>query len=532
MRKILGIVVASLLLGGTLKAQDKQSLLSDSIKTQTMVLDSVTTEQSLDPVFKRKDNNALLQVKIYVHGTEQPLYLTQLDVNTKGTTSLSSLSNIRVFYTGNKGRFSNSIPMGDVHQPDKKVSVNGNIRLVEGVNNFWVSCNVDDSADLLGRVDAGCDAIVIDGKHKYYPIVKSPSGDKRIGVAVRKRNDDNVNTYRIPGLATTNEGTLIAVYDVRRKSGVDLQGDIDVGMSRSVDGGDTWEPMKVIMDLKEWGGKPQDENGIGDPCVLVDRKTNTIWVAAVWAHGHPGKRNWHASKPGMKPQQTSQFVLVKSEDDGTTWSDPINITSQIKDPKWQLLLQGPGKGITMRDGTLVFPAQFKDEKRMPHSTIIFSKDHGKTWKIGTGAKSNTTEAQVVELNDGSLMLNMRDNRGGSRSVYVTKDLGKTWQKHVSSRGALPEPVCMASLIKHNCSDKKSVLVFSNPATIKGRHNMTLKISHDDGVSWPEKYQTLYHQSGCYGYSCLTSIDKNTIGVLYEGGGEILFLKIPVDSIKK
>lgn len=532
MRKIIGIVAASLLLGGTLKAQDNEKLMSGVTKKQPMVFDSITTVQSMDPVFKRKDNNALLQVNIYVHGSEQPLYLTSMDINTKGTTALSSLNNVRVFYTGNKDRFSNRFTMGDVHEPARRISVKGNIRLVPGVNHFWVSCNVNNSADLLSRVDAGCDAIVIDGKDKYSPNVKSPKGDKRIGVAVRKRNDDNSDTYRIPGFATTNKGSLIAVYDVRRKSGADLQGDIDVGMSRSVDGGNTWEAMKVIMDLKEWGGKPQDENGIGDPCVLVDKKTNTIWVAAVWAHGHPGKRNWHASKPGMKPQETSQFVLVKSEDDGLTWSDPINITSQIKDPKWQLLLQGPGKGITMRDGTLVFPAQFKDEKRMPHSTIIYSKDHGKTWNIGSGAKSNTTEAQVVELNDGSLMLNMRDNRGGSRSVYVTKDMGKTWQKHVSSRSALPEPVCMASLIKHFSSDKKSVLVFSNPATSKGRHNMTLKVSEDEGINWPEKYHTLYHQSGCYGYSCLTSIDKKTIGVLYEGGGEILFLKIPLGSIMK
>ena len=127
----------------------------------------------------------------------------------------------------------------------------------------------------------------------------------------------------------------------------------------------------------------------------------------------------------MKPKKTSQFILVKSEDDGKTWSEPINITSQIKDPKWHLLLQGPGKGITLKNGTLVFPAQFKDEFEMPYSTIVYSKNQGKTWEIGTGAKPNTTEAQVIELENGDLMLNMRDNRNGKdksetngRSVYV------------------------------------------------------------------------------------------------------------------
>ena len=154
--------------------------------------------------------------------------------------------------------------------------------------------------------------------------------------------------------------------------------------------------------------------------------------------------------------------MVKSTDDGKTWSDPINITEQIKDPDWQLLLQGPGKGITLEDGTLVFAAQFKadiGEKAIdggpftPHSTIIHSKDGGETWQIGTGAKPNTTEAQVVQLSDGSLMLNMRDDRNrkikdetNGRAVATTNDLGETWEMHPSSNSALPEPNCMASLI--------------------------------------------------------------------------------------
>src|SRR5690554_7187219 len=125
-------------------------------------------------------------------------------------------------------------------------------------------------------------------------------------------------------------------------------------------------------------------------------------VVALWAHGKPGQMLWNSSEAGMTPEETGQLMLVKSEDDGVTWSRPINITSQIKDPKWKLMFNGPGKGITMKDGTLVFAGQYKDENDMPHSTIIYSKDKGETWEIGTGAKSNTTEAQVVELNDGSL----------------------------------------------------------------------------------------------------------------------------------
>ena len=241
----------------------------------------------------------------------------------------------------------------------------------------------------------------------------------------------------------------MAVYDIRYNNSKDLQEDIDIGMSRSTDGGRTWEPMKVIMDMGEYGGLPQNLNGIGDPSILYDHTTGTLWVAALWMSGSaPDKMLWWVSQPGMTPQETGQFMLIKSTDDGVTWSDPINITPQIKDPSWQLLLQGPGRGITLDDGTLIFTAQFKADIGMKaldggqftcHSTIVYSQDKGETWQIGTGAKSNTTEAQVVQLSDGSLMLNMRDDRNrtdkgptNGRAVAVTADMGRTWTVHPSS----------------------------------------------------------------------------------------------------
>lgn len=88
----------------------------------------------------------------------------------------------------------------------------------------------------------------------------------------------------------TPKGTLIAVYDVRYNSAVDLQENIDVGVSRSVDGGQTWLPMQIAMDMGEWGGRSHKENGIGDPAILVDPQTGRVWIAGLWLHGNPGKR--------------------------------------------------------------------------------------------------------------------------------------------------------------------------------------------------------------------------------------------------
>lgn len=369
----------------------------------------------------------------------------------------------------------------------------------------------------------------------------------RPALVLRAAGQDNCDTYRIPGLVTTNTGALIAVYDNRYKNSKDLQGDIDIGMSRSTNGGQTWEPMKVIMDMGEWGGRPESLNGIGDPCILYDHKNSTIWVAALWMSGSTeNEMLWWASKPGMSPEETGQFMLTKSTDNGLTWSAPVNITGQIKDPSWQLLLQGPGKGICMKNGTLVFPVQFKrdiGEKALdggqytPHSSIIYSTDGGENWKIGSGAKSNTTEAQVAELSDGSLMLNMRDDlnrkvkgENNGRAIVTTHNFGESWETHPTSNTALKESNCMGSLISAEIEvngSKHQVLFFSNPNNENERTNMTIKASLDQGQTWHSSNQVELYASAGFGYSCLTMVDGNTVGILYEGVKDLYFQKIPV-----
>ena len=498
-------------------------------RSAKMSIETVEARQPLLPTFKRKAINKVVKVSILIDGNLDPKTVESLHFDLIGT-NLSDIEKMDIYATNSSNAIDAKNLFGTATEIVQQVTIEGSKELQTGMNHFWLSINLKESAALDRKIAAVCKSIQLKDGSKIIPTQLENSRPQRIGVAVRNKGEDKVHTYRIPGLATTNKGTLIGVYDNRYSQGADLQGDIDVAMSRSTDGGSTWEAMKPIIDMGEFGGLPQDENGIGDPAVLVDRSNNTIWVAGIWAHGHPGKRNWWASKQGMKPAETSQFILSKSEDDGLTWSAPINITEQIKAKGWYLLLQGPGKGITLKDGTLVFPAQFKDEKQMPYSTIIYSKDHGKTWGIGTGAKSNTTEAQVVELSDGTLMLNMRDNRRGSRSVYTTKDLGTTWTTHETSRKALIEPVCMASLISFDHPTKGKILFFSNPNSTKGRTNITIKTSFDEGKTWPVENQLELYEDGSYGYSCLTVVDENNIGILYEGAADMYYEKININEL--
>ena len=409
-------------------------------------IDSAIVEEVHFPIIIGQSKNPVLLIKIYNNQIDQS-NLTQIYLTIEDSITLQDVVSLEVFFTADNEVFSSEKAFGTLLNVRNTNVITGIQPLEEGANYFWVTVTLSTKTDLLDKIILDCNKITDSGNNTFKPLPHVIVGNRP---AIGFRGDSAVYNHRIylknPGLVTTNKGTQVTVFDMRHYKPKDAQSDIDIGTSRSTDNGKTWEPIGIAMDMGEFGGLPQDQNGLCDPSILLDKSNNTIWVAALWSHAYDQKRFWTHSQPGMTPEETGQLVLVKSEDDGKTWSSPINITEQIKDPSWYLFLQGPGKGITMKDGTLVFSAQFKDSTEMPFSTIIYSRDHGETWHIGTGAKPNTTESQVVELQDGSLMLNLRDNRGGSRSVYITNDMGKSWTKHPTSRSALPEPVCQASII--------------------------------------------------------------------------------------
>lgn len=501
-----------------------------SKKNQTPELAKIviTSSSPANPILKGLSSNPQLRIIITIPDGYAAVNFKKMKC-TINADAVGLIQKMDVFMP-NTLAFSANNSIASFSPAANELEIPVELNLSPGTYYIWFSTLLKVDSEINTAVEIHCTAL-IDAQNKSTPVSEFISSYKRpTGVAVRKAGDDNVNTYRIPGIVQTDRGTLIAVYDIRYTGSGDLPGNIDVGMSRSNDSGRTWQPMKIIMDM----GAPHENNGIGDPAVLFDPITKKIFVAALWSKGN---RSIAGSIGGISPDSTGQFVLVSSTDDGATWSAPHTITPQIKEPAWKIFFNGPGNGIVMQDGKLVFAAQYWTAGNIPYSTIIYSDNNGSTWKGKIlGPKSNTTESQVVETTPGTLMLNMRDNRGSFRSVATTTNMGASWMEHATSYNTLPDPVCMGSLIKAKVNVNgtlKDVLFFSNPNTSAApREKITIKASLDLGQTWLPVNQLLIDERSCYGYSCLTKIDDNTIGLLYEGTKDLYYVKVPVNEIIK
>ena len=480
--------------------------------------------QTLTPVLIHKTINPILRLEI--DSEESQTQFKQIKVSFAGCDNLSDIQTAALYFTGNSDQFDNTKVMDQTNTISHSITFSAEMPLHKGTNYFWVTVNLSPTANLLHYIDASVAMIqTTTGDVNVTDI--TPQVRQRIGIALRQHMDDDVHTYRIPALTTTKKGTLLAVYDMRRRHGRDLQEDIDIGLSRSSDGGQTWEPVKVIMDMGEYNGLPQEQNGVSDPGIVVDQKSGYIFCAAVWMWGKPGKHQWSedGSEPGFEIGKSAQFMMVESRNDGKNWSKPKNLTRKLKQEEWWLYAPSPQAGITLQDGTVVLPSQGRDKNGDPFSTIMYTRDRGRSWTVGNPALVGTSECQGVQLADGSIMLNMRTERPTLfRSVVTSRDLGKTWTVHPTHQKTLIEPSCNGSLLRFDYRDgnnNKSVLVFANPHSQTSRSMHTLKISFDEGKTWPKENHYLMDAGRGFGYPSLTQIDGEHLGILYEGSGSHL-----------
>lgn len=329
-----------------------------------------------------------------------------------------------------------------------------------------------------------------------------------------------VHTYRIPSVILSSKGTLLAFCEGRKKGTSDA-GDIDLVLRRSTDGGATWGPLQVVWD--------DAENTCGNPCPVVDRATGTVWLLLTHNLGKDGE----GAIVRGKGQGTRTVWVSRSDDDGATWAKPVEITKDVKRPEWTWFATGPGVGIQLRNGTLVVPCDAKDlDGKKGYGLVITSADGGKTWKAGGVVGDAWNECQAAELADGSLLLNLRNHggKGRARGVALSKDGGATWSE-ARPDAALVEPVCQASLLR--LSWEPSRLLFSNPANEKSRTRMTMRLSLDEGKSWPASKEL---HAGPSAYSCLVALPDGAIGCLFECGEKspyerIVFRKLTLAELE-
>jgi len=275
-----------------------------------------------------------------------------------------------------------------------------------------------------------------------------------------------VANYRIPSLVTTNKGTLLAVCDARVDRPGDLPNNIDLTIRRSEDNGTTWSKPKIIVDY------PNKEGG-GDPCMIVNSETGEIWLFYVYAAEGVGI---NTSKEGLSPDLTQQLYTITSSDDGITWSEPRNLTHEMKDPQWFGVFFASGRGLHTSKGAMIVPLMVRKTfgtSENDHAHVAYSQDHGKTWKTGESAGNLMGESKVVELTDGRIMINMRSkHKLGQRAVNYSEDDGQTWGEYYHD-SQLIEPACNASIIRYTFQNSnENILLFSNPASAKSRKKMS------------------------------------------------------------
>lgn len=304
---------------------------------------------------------------------------------------------------------------------------------------------------------------------------------------------EGVSCYRIPAIVTAPNGDVIAAIDERVPGCGDLKWskDINIIVRRSFDNGKTWSKIETVVNF------PYGKSA-SDPSMIVDKITNEIFLFYNYMDLDEEKDVYY-------------LHVVKSADNGKTWSEPTDITSQIAKPEWHKDFKfiTSGRGIQTKAGKLLHTMV-----NLNSGLHLFgSDDHGKTWYFIDVPIQPADESKIIELIDGTLMINARVNGKGLRYVHTSKDEGKKWETKAAPE--LIDPGCNASIIRYTAIEdgyEKNRLLFSNAKMEKGRKNMTVRISYDEGKNWSEG-KTIY--AGSSAYSSLTILKNGDIGLFFE-----------------
>ncbi len=339
--------------------------------------------------------------------------------------------------------------------------------------------------------------------------------------------------YRIPALTVSKAGTLLAFCE-QRVGGVHDHAQNDIVLRRSADGGQSWGGLQVVHE--------DGKNVLVNPCVAILDSGRILLMFQRFPAGYHARAGGHMKllSAGLEGDTISRTLVMHSDDDGVTWSSPRDVTRQTRRPHAISTASGPGVGIVLehgpKPGRIIMPTNegwWEGKNRKFQVYACYSDDNGQSWQMGAPAPDSDTghgnEVQMVELGDGSVLLNSRSHQGkGCRKLAVSTDAGETWSQ-IRDAEDLPEPRCMGStILVPGRETDPDMLLFSCPGTKKGRVKGTIRMSRDGGQTWPIARLV---EPGAFAYSCLTLLPDGDIGLLYENGYKrIVFKRVKMGDL--
>ena len=379
----------------------------------------------------------------------------------------------------------------------------------------------------LQTLTATGNPINVVGDHPQATPAPAPDASTELPASMSQAQHVAPNTatdnYRIPAITTAPNGDLLISYDERPKDngngGSDAPNPNHIVQRRSTDGGKTWSAPTYIHQGTETGKKV----GYSDPSYVVDHQTGTIFNFHVKSYD----QGWGGSQAGTDPDNRGiiQAEVSTSTDNGWTWTHRTITADITKDNPWTARFAASGQGIQIQHGPhagrLVQQYTIRTAGGAVQAVSVYSDDHGKTWQAGTPIGTGMDENKVVELSDGSLMLNSRASDGsGFRKVAHSTDGGQTWSEPVSDKN-LPDSVDNAQIIRafpNAAPDdpRAKVLLLSHSPNPKpwSRDRGTISMSCDDGASWAT---SKVFNENFVGYTTIAVQSDGSIGLLSEDG---------------
>ena len=473
---------------------------------------NVSLVQESRKIGRANDNEVLLRAAVSFGGENASINDNSLSFSLQGTSDVDDVKSVKIYSTGTSPVFDNrdlqnAVLLADVEPSLDVTDCQINAEIVSGVNYLWITVEMADDATEGNVIDA--ELYSVSTPSQTFEIVNpSPSGDREIILAhtlLFQPGDYNSTNYRIPGVITAKDGSIVAVTDKRKYNQGDLPEDIDIVCRRSTDGGHTWSEPYTIAQGTGYN------HGFGD-CVLAWTNDDNGLIAGFVG----GVGLWNST-----PSNPIRSYIARSYDNGQTWTEPEDITDFIFGSNcvvpeyrtWRASFFGSGNGLITSTGRIMFVAAIRETTAQSLSNYaVYSDDNGITWHVSGRASVSGDEAKVTELVDGRILMSIRHN--GKRWYNISNDGGETWQSSTSTWNDITAPACNGDMIRYtsvNQGFNKNRLLHSVPFG-SSRTDVSVYISYDEGETWPVRKCIVPYSSA---YSSLCVLPDGTIGLYVE-----------------